>query len=73
MIAGIYTRGEPVSNEQFRGSTERHNKMVGVNFIPGLAMCICCGKRKTAITGKFSRTGKFVCHGCGRARAMSAA
>lgn len=43
---------------------ESHSKMLGVNQI--LSLCCSCGKRRTSATGKFRKSGAFVCNGCGR-------
>ncbi len=45
---------------------ESHSKMAGINHIPALSLCCSCGKRRTSSTGKFKRSGAFVCNGCGR-------
>lgn len=60
----IYTRGEPVANQQFRQNTEkRTSQMIGVTSIPKRCRCVRCGKMRTEITGKHRKVG-FVCHGC---------
>jgi hypothetical protein len=60
----LYSRGEPVSNNQFRENTAKRAVMAGVAKIPGKTLCVCCGKRRTTETGKVTAKG-FVCHGCG--------
>ena len=62
----IYTRGEPVANQQFRDNTERAGKMLCVTRTPKLARCKCCGKLRTALSGKFSKSGRFTCGMCRR-------
>jgi hypothetical protein len=64
MIAGIYTRGEPTANEIFRANTSNRAQMLNADIHPPLSRCICCGKRRNTKTGKFSKAGRFVCHGC---------
>ncbi len=61
----LYSRGEPVSNNQFRENTAKRAVMAGVAKIPGKTLCVRCGKRRTTETGKSTARG-FVCHGCGR-------
>ena len=64
MSAGIFAPGEPAHSARFRADTQTHASMAWVNTIPEMATCICCGKRRTAKTGKFSKSGRFRCHGC---------
>jgi len=45
---------------------ESHSKMAGVNQIPSLTRCKCCGGRRTTRSGSFDAGGAFTCHGCGR-------
>lgn len=62
----LYTRGEPVANQQFRQNTEkRAGQMIGVTSTPKRCRCIRCEKMRTQATGRHTRAG-FVCHGCGR-------
>lgn len=61
----LYTRGEPVSNHQFRENTEkRAGQMIGVTSTPRLCRCVRCGKRRNEATGKLG-SGGFVCCMCG--------
>lgn len=66
----LYSRGEPVSNNQFRENTAKRAVMAGVAKIPGKTLCVCCGKRRTTETGKSTAKG-FVCHGCGQRQTKS--
>lgn len=72
MSAGIFAPGEPAHSARFRADTQTHASMAGVNTIPEMATCICCGKRRNMRTGNV-KAGKFICHGCNRQVAMSAA
>lgn len=67
----IYTRGEPVANQQFRDNTGRAGKMLGVMKIPAKERCHCCGKMRTAKTGKYVEATGFVCGMCYRPRRVS--
>lgn len=68
----LYTRGEPASNHQFRANTEkRAGQMIGVTTTPARALCRCCGKMRTAVTGKYSKSGKFICGMCHKLRMVS--
>ena len=64
MIAGIYTRGEPTDNQQFRENTANRAQMLNADLHPPLTLCSCCGVRRNTRTGKFGKSGRFVCHGC---------
>ena len=63
-MSDLYHRSLPVSQATFRDNTAKRN-MLGVTKIPTRTPCVCCGKRRTTETGKFTARG-FVCHGCGR-------
>lgn len=60
----IYTRGEPVANDQFRRNTEKAS-MLNVRQIPARVKCVDCQRMRTEETGKYKRRG-FVCGMCGR-------
>lgn len=68
----LYTRGEPVSNHQFRQNTEKRiGQMVGVTNTPKKCRCVRCEKLRTAATGKYSKSGKFTCGMCHSPRGVS--
>ena len=55
----------------FEGSREANYRertndasMLGVAFTPALDKCVRCLKRRTTITGSYSKSGKFVCGMC---------
>ena len=66
MIAGIYTRGEPTANQQFRENTEKRGQMLNADLHPMLTLCGWCGVRRNTASGKFTKHNKFKCHGCCR-------
>lgn len=47
---GIYNRGQPTAQDQFRANTEKHAKMAGVQY--GTFTCACCGKPKPLLGRK---------------------
>ena len=61
----IYTRGEPVANDQFRRNTEKAS-MLNVKLIPDKVLCVDCRRYRTRATGQMKKRG-FVCGMCGRA------
>lgn len=62
----LYTRGEPVANQQFRSNTDKRiGQMVGVTNTPKKCRCVRCEKLRTEATGQYGKSG-FVFHGCGR-------
>lgn len=61
----IYTRGEPVANEQFRRNTAKAGQMLNVCRIPSRVKCVDCQKMRTEETGKYKRRG-FVCGSCSK-------
>lgn len=62
-----YHASNPSAVADFRDNTDKQ-AMLGVNHIPALTQCKCCGKRKTTKTGAFDDRGAFTCHGCGRGK-----
>lgn len=49
-----------------RSTAESHKKMAGITCLPSMTLCCRCGKRRTTATGKFKKSGAFVCHSCGK-------
>lgn len=64
----LYTRGEPVSNQQFRDNTAKNaGQMIGITTTPKRCLCIRCNARRTEITGRHTKAG-FVCGMCRRGK-----
>lgn len=63
MNSGIYTKGEPTANQQFRDNTAKAGQMLGVRQVPKRCKCISCGKQRTEATGRHTSAG-FVCGMC---------
>ena len=71
MMYGIYTRGEPTANEQFRINTENRAQMLNADLHPALTRCDWCGKRRNTASGKFTKRGNFKCHACSKAKSAA--
>ena len=56
-------RSDGASLASYRDATENSAKMAGVRAIPAMELCVSCAKRRTAITGKYTKSG-FVCCSC---------
>lgn len=65
MVAGIYTRGEPTANQQFRDNAAKAGQMLGVRQVPKRCKCVRCEKQRTEATGRHTKAG-FVCGMCGK-------
>lgn len=50
----------------FRERTEKNVAMLSAGHVPAKAYCHRCETRRTAATGRYTASGKFVCHGCGK-------
>jgi transposase-like protein len=57
---------------KFRSDTE-NSKMVGASVVPARTRCGSCEVMRTTKTGKFRKSGRFVCHHCSKTKAKSAA
>jgi hypothetical protein len=52
---------------RFRDATDRiTSNMGGVGRTPKKAKCACCEKYRTEETGKWLKSGSFLCHHCGK-------
>ena len=47
-------------------STEKNVAMLSAGHVPAKAYCHRCETRRTDATGRYTASGKFVCHGCGK-------
>jgi len=52
----------PQQLNTYRRSTD---SMVGATVVPTMARCVCCGKMRTASTGKETKAG-WRCNWCGK-------
>lgn len=63
-MSDLYHAAGSVGISRFRENTDKLATMAGVTRTPGRDHCICCGKMRTASTGKHNQAGKFVCGMC---------
>lgn len=70
-MSDLFNKSSAVGISRFRDNTEKLATMAGVTRTPDRDHCICCGKMRTAATGKYNRAGKFVCVMCHSPRKVS--
>ena len=63
-MSDLYHSAGSVGISRYRANTDKLATMAGVTRTPSRDHCICCGKMRTAATGKHNRAGKFVCGMC---------
>lgn len=69
-MSDLYHPSLRTSQDKFQAATDKRN-MLGVAGIPERTACTNCGKRRTTATGKFTKSGRFICVMCHSPRRVS--
>jgi len=69
-MTDLYHPSLPYAQDRQRERTAR-DTLPGITKIPARDLCCCCGKIRTAASGKYSKSGRFTCVMCHSPRRVS--